>query len=183
MKLRTLGLAILASAVIQTVWVGKMITDRAAILRDGTEVLLETGFVDPRDLFRGHYVTLNLEISQIDAIALGFGGAADLERDTPIWVSIEKGDNNFWRPTGIHLSDPDGLLAIRGNFRSSWDNRMINIDFPFDRYFAPHERALELEDLRQEQRLGIVLAVMPDGSAAVKGIVIDGEPIYDEPIY
>ena len=50
MKLRTLGLAILASAVIQTVWVGKMITDRAAILRDGTEVLLETGFVDPRDL-------------------------------------------------------------------------------------------------------------------------------------
>jgi len=59
----------------------------------------------------------------------------------------------------------------------------VTIDFPFDRYFAPEWRALEMEDFRNESRLGIVLSVLPDGEAAVKGIVVDGEPIYDEPLF
>ena len=42
--------------------------------------------------------------------------------------------------------------------------------------------AQELEKLRREQRLGIILAVTPDGEGAVKGITIDGEVIYDEPL-
>ena len=181
MRLRTLFVAILAAAIIQTVWVGKMITDRAAILKNGTEVLLETGFVDPRDLFRGHYVTLNLRISQIAKDTVDF--TQNFETDTPVWVEIAKGETGFWHPTAIHLSNPDGPITLRGIYQSTWGNGSINIDFPFDRYFAPKDRALELEDLRNDQRLGIALAVLPDGTAAVKGIVIDGQPIYDEPIY
>lgn len=35
-------------------------------LRTGTEVILKTEPVDPRDLFRGDYVVLNYEISTLD---------------------------------------------------------------------------------------------------------------------
>jgi uncharacterized membrane-anchored protein len=186
MKLRYLFAAILVTAILQTAWVAKMITDRAAILRNGTEVMLETGFVDPRDLFRGHYVRLNLKISRLrGALAPSFI-LPDVGQ--PIWVSLEKGEDGFWQPVTTDVNAPQGAVSLRGTFQSrsgggQISDRQINIDFPFDRYFAPEARALELEDLRQDQRLGIVLAVMPNGTAAVKGIVIDGEPIYDEPLY
>ncbi|MDP5347464.1 MAG: GDYXXLXY domain-containing protein, partial [Paracoccaceae bacterium] len=52
---RWLVAAIIAVALVQTAALAKMVTDRAALLRDGTEVVLETGAIDPRDLFRGHY--------------------------------------------------------------------------------------------------------------------------------
>ena len=181
MKLRYLFVGILVTALFQTAWVGKMITDRAAILRSGTEVRLETGFVDPRDLFRGHYVTLNLLASRVrkgdlEAVELPDSGE-------PIWMTLRQDDDGFWRPVSVFSEPPPFGIALRGTFEMIWNGDGITLDFPFDRYFAPKARALELEDLRNDQRLGIVLAVMPDGTAAVKGIVIDGKPIYDEPLY
>lgn len=186
MKLGYLAAGILVTVLFQTASVGKMITDRAAILRNGTEVMLETGFVDPRDLFRGHYVSLNLVVSRLQGLPTSGFGPDD--KGKPIWLSLEKGESGFWEPVAVSGVAPEGDVSLLGTFRHTsgsgqLSDRNIFIDFPFDRYFAPEARALELENLRTNQRLGIVLAVMPNGTAAVKGIVIDGEPIYDEPLY
>ncbi len=180
MKLSLILAGILAAATIQTGLVGKMITDRAAILRNGTEVRLETGFVDPRDLFRGHYVALRLDISEIQMPAATRDH--DFEIGEPVWVEIEPDEDGFWRPVGLRVEPAENLVTLRGTM--SWTSGdAILIDFPFDRYFAPKLRAKELENLRRDGKLGIALSVLPDGEAAVKGIVIDGEAIYDEPLY
>lgn len=61
---------LLAAIVCSVVLVGSlvvMIQGRAAILRDGTEIVLKTEPVDPRDLMRGDYVRLGYtDISSID---------------------------------------------------------------------------------------------------------------------
>lgn len=179
MNRRFMVLGAILAALIQTGLIGQMIWARAAILKDGVEVRLQTGFVDPRDLFRGHYVTLNLLISTIDATKVTRDG--DFRHGDPIWVVLAEGDDGFWHPDAVlHGPAPD-RVALRGTFRSDYGGE-IRVSFPFDRYFAPRERALELEDLRRDQRLGVILAVTPDGQGAVKGITIDGEVIYDEPL-
>ena len=52
------------AAVIQVGLIAVMVYDRVRVLREGTEVTLQTRPVDPRDFLRGDYVVLNYEITQ-----------------------------------------------------------------------------------------------------------------------
>lgn len=173
---------ILLVALVQTALAGRIILDRAALLRDGTEVVLQTGFIDPRDLFRGHYAVLNLTISQVpvDSIPAPEG----LEQGAPVWAELSPGADGFWTVAALHAR-PDaagGAPVLAGGYLGLWGNTH-SLSFPIDRFFAPKDRALELENLRRELRLGVILALAPDGQAAIKGITIDGERLYEEPLY
>ena len=64
--------AVLALA--QIGFLGWMIAGRAALLRNGQEVLLKVEPVDPRDLLRGDYVRLGYEISRIPVEMIGKSG-------------------------------------------------------------------------------------------------------------
>ena len=37
------------------------------------------------------------------------------------------------------------------------------------------------EQARNQQKLRVVAAVLPSGRAAIKRLLLDGEPVYDEP--
>ncbi|MCM2563501.1 GDYXXLXY domain-containing protein [Lutimaribacter sp. EGI FJ00015] len=174
--------AALLAALFQTGTVGKMVVERNTLLREGTEVWLETGFVDPRDLFRGHYVTLRLAISQIEKANVE---AAELPGPgQPVWAELAQGENRFWQVTRLHAAPPDAPQSpvLRGTLTGSHGDSYW-IDFPVDRYFAPKAEALEFEALRQDGKLGVVLALAPDGSAAIKGLTMAGDVIYSEPLY
>ncbi|EAB6717932.1 hypothetical protein DUP91_26775, partial [Salmonella enterica subsp. enterica] len=54
-------------ALLQVGFLGWMIQGRAAILRDGREVLLRVQPVDPRDLLRGDYVVMSYLASDVPA--------------------------------------------------------------------------------------------------------------------
>ena len=56
-----------AAALIQVALLTVMIIDRVQILRDGTEVTLQSRPLDPRDFLRGDYVVLGYDISQLPA--------------------------------------------------------------------------------------------------------------------
>jgi uncharacterized membrane-anchored protein len=51
-----------AAALVQIALLAVMVADRVRILRDGTEVTLQTRPVDPRDILRGDYVVLGYDI-------------------------------------------------------------------------------------------------------------------------
>ncbi|PLS23150.1 GDYXXLXY domain-containing protein [Neptunicoccus cionae] len=172
------------AALLQTGVLAKIITDRAAALQSGQEVLLETGFIDPRDLFRGHYAVLNLQISRIDRSDVTLHGS--FTWNDPVYVALDTA-GPFAVPVSLHDAYPTdfGGPVIKGNalFTSDSDNQTLRIDFPFDRFFAPHDRALELENLRREQKLGVILALMKDGTGMIKGLTIEGEKLYEAPLY
>jgi uncharacterized membrane-anchored protein len=52
-----------AAILIQVALLAAMVVDRAQVLREGTEVKLQTRPVDPRDFLRGDYVVLGYDIS------------------------------------------------------------------------------------------------------------------------
>lgn len=172
---------IVTVALLQTAALGKMVTDRVALLRDGREVVLETGAIDPRDLFRGHYTILNLEMSRIPRSLVQVDDT--LQEGDTAYVTLTPGDDGFWQPQAVMSVLPAGdAPVIRGIFDFGGRDEVI-IRFPFDRYFAPQERALELEALDRAGRMGVIVALDPQGHGAIKGLLIDGAPVYDPPLY
>ncbi len=173
--------AIAVVALLQTAAIGKMVTDRAALLRDGQEVVLETGAIDPRDLFRGHYTILNLAITRIPAGSVTRDPA--LEPGAAVYVTLAEGDEGYWRATALTADLPAGQSAvIRGVFDYDTASQIF-LSFPFDRYFAPQDRALELEALDRADRLGLILALDGAGNGAIKGLMVDGQRLYEEALY
>lgn len=184
MNRRFLIIGTLLAALLQTGILAKIITDRAAALQSGHEVLLETGFIDPRDLFRGHYTALNLNISQIERDSVTLHGR--FTWNDPVYAALDT-TGPFAQVQSLHDTYPEDfngpVLAGRAQFQSSGSDSTLRIAFPFDRFFAPKYRALELETLRSEQKLGVILSVADDGSALIKGLTIEGQKIYNEPLY
>ena len=43
--------------------------------------------------------------------------------------------------------------------------------------------AQELDRLRRDQKLGVILALDGKGGAVIKGLTVDGERVYDEPLW
>ncbi len=170
---------------LQSAAVGAMIYKRATQLTSGREVVLESGFVDPRDLFRGHYVTLNLVVGDLhrDKIPID----KKFSYKDPVYVQLKKGEDLFWIAQKLWHALPENSDAafIKGNITSvpRKSTQSYRISFPYDRYFAPKKRAKELEKFRRDRKLGVVLALGKDGSGAIKGITVDGKMIYDEPLY
>lgn len=187
MKLKLFILGAATAAFLQSAALGKIIYDRADLLRNGTEVVLQSGMVDPRDLFRGHYVVLNLTISRIPADEVELVGQPESGQD--VWVSLKKGDEEFWIADRIYAQRPDSSEnpLIRGEYASgrrvtgATTNHVIR--FPVDRFFAEKNRAKDLEKVRRDRNLGVVVALSGEGEAAIKGISVEGELIYVESVW
>ncbi len=187
LSLRWLALGIIAAGLLQTIAVGAIVWDRARILATGTEVVLETTFVDPRDLFRGHYTTLNLAVGRLAKDKIKVSGR--LWPGKMVYVGLQKGEGAFWAANSLSTEPPPSdLPVLYGKLTSlpssaGIGNDVYRVQFPFDRYFAPKLRAEELEKFRREERLGVILALDGEGGGVIKGVTVDGERIYDEPLW
>lgn len=181
---RLLILGTVLAAVFQTGVLAKIFTDRAAALNAGQEVLVETGFIDPRDLFRGHYTRLSLLISTVQRADVTLEGTFDW--GDPVYMVLDT-SGPFAQAVSLHSSYPTAangpVLKGRTQFTSHSNSDSLRITFPFDRFFAAKDHALELENLQADRKLGVILSVANDGSAMIKGLTIDGEKIYEEPLY
>ena len=185
MSLRYIIVAAAVVALLQSVAIAGMIYDRASKIRDGKEVVVESGMIDPRDLFRGHYVRLNLTVGNVQKDSITIDRTFK-SRET-VYVELAKGEGLYWQAKKLWHERPatsDGVFLKGVMLWAPRDAKQpYRISFPFDRYFAPKQRALELEGLQRKRRLGVVLAVSPDGSAHIKGISIDDKRILDAPLY
>ena len=181
MNKRLLIIGTLIAALLQTGVLAKIVTDRAAALQSGQEVLLETGFIDPRDLFRGHYTVLNLNISRVPKDRVdredeySHNNDVFAELDTSGEFAIVK---KLWHTMPASPTGP----VLKGTYRGSSKTHM-NVNFPFTRFYAPKDRALALLDMQRERKLGVILSVADDGSAMIKGLTIEGKKIYEEPLF
>ncbi|QOZ42439.1 hypothetical protein XH89_02365 [Bradyrhizobium sp. CCBAU 53340] len=180
------GLAIL----LQCALLMLMVADRMQILRDGREVTLRTQPVDPRDLLRGDYVTLGYAISQLPAGALAGQPAA--ERSPVVFVKLAPDANGLYEAVSVHaepvpVTSPEILIRGRVVYSCGSNSRTfcdrLTIRYGLESYFVPEGEGRKLEQARNQQKLRVVAAVLPSGRAAIKRLLLDGEPVYEEPWY
>lgn len=181
-------LAIAAVAVLQSGVLAWMVYDRVSLLKRGQEVTLPVVPVDPRSLFRGDYVILSYPISQVTLEP----DTAPLRHGAIVYVKIAKADDG-WAATGVSTTHPgpigEGQAVLKGRVTHSWRTgagatakTQARVNYGIESYFVPEGEGKALESQVREKKIAAVVAVGRDGTAAIKGLVVDGQTVYVEPL-
>lgn len=191
---KRLVLSALVLAFVQIGFLSWIIAGRAAILRNGAEVLLKVEPVDPRDLLRGDYVRLGYEISSIpvrliaDAPTEGYASHAG-----PILVRLKQGPDGYWHPISAWLGKPPqpaaaGEADIAGRIDSGWDlatnpEATVFPDYGIERFYLPEGEGLAIERDMRVRPFAIRAAIAGDGTAQIKALMDGDRTLFEEPLY
>lgn len=141
-------------------------------LRTGQEVLLKTQPVDPRDLFRGDYVVLTYQISNLDLDSLQ-SDFKDFKNNDYIYVSLDLADG-YGIPAKISKNAPEEGLYIKGKVMNVWNGRLV-IFYGIESYFVPEGKGYEIE--RQRGNLDVKISIDKFGNAVIKSLVVEGKEL------
>lgn len=145
----------------------------------GDPIRLATAPVDPTDLFYGNYLSLNLEITQVNASLLDKdvkekAKNSNQTQDLPVFVSLVKGENGVYQVKNVSEKKPDGLF-IKGKmkpFMDSEDNNNkepVQIDYGIDRYYVGEGTGSKFEKLTRNGKLQVDMKIF-NGYAVLTGI-------------
>ncbi|MCY0095199.1 GDYXXLXY domain-containing protein [Hoeflea ulvae] len=185
-------IAALVSAVVLIGMLGVMIQGRAAILQNGAEIILKAGPVDPRDLMRGDYVRLAYESISVADAALFEGEWPDKPGPVTVWLTLETDKNGLAVPTAITRDKPVPGNPAAVYLKSkpvqlygerSAQNASVPLQFGIERYYVPEGEGLEIEAARNAGRTTVAVRVSKNGTAQIARLMIDGEALYQEPLY
>ncbi len=177
-------------SLVQTAILGYMIEGRAAILRSGTEVLLKTAPVDPRDLLRGDYVILTYDISSISTTSVT-GNRPDEGDVAKLYVRLKPGSDGFWivsQASFDPLAAEDGSVVLLSQpitiYGWEWENAgNLFVSYGIERFYVPEGEGKPIEDGRNEGRVSVAARISAEGQAQIRALMLDGEPLYEEPLY
>jgi uncharacterized membrane-anchored protein len=137
----------------------------AAVLLFGQEVRLTTEPVDPRDLFRGDYVTLRFSIENFDEHLLSdenylrlssLSGRLSHEEQNAfaaspvyLYVTIEPDETGIWHQSKMSLARPDSGVYLRARAWRDRRNNTFTLSYYGDnlkRYYVRENTGRRLED-------------------------------------
>ena len=174
-RLKRLFVAII---VIQVVFLLGLVGYREAILINGKTAVLRTVPVDPRDLFKGEYVTLRYEISTLGQNVNNPNG-----KSYRLYGNFNEGDSAYVTLTTVGSSNPystavqagephkEADLFIKGRVTSSKDGT-ITIEYGIEQYFVPEGRGFEIE---RADDVKVRVKINRSGTAAIEALIVDGE--------
>jgi uncharacterized membrane-anchored protein len=183
---RNLWLGIIVVATVQASVLCWMIYERAHLLSSGREIVLEVVPVDPRSLFQGDYVTLSYPISRVDTPS-----GRQLRRGTVIYVTLQRSANDTWTVAQTSTTPPAATspnqIVLKGRvqyFSAATDRTpaQSSVDYGIETFFVPEGAGHEIEKLIGNHKLFALIAVDGDGNAGIKGLIVDGKRVYEEPL-
>ena len=175
-------------SLLMTALLGYMVAGRAAILRYGAEIRLKTAPVDPRDLLKGDYVTLNYDISSIPVTKLT-GPKPKEGKQANLFVRLAPGADGFWTVTEASfqsLQAQDGSVVLKslpyvGYYANQSD--FFGIPYGIERYYVPEGQGKSIESSVRSAALAVVVKVSKSGVGQIARLEMNGKPLYDEPLY
>jgi uncharacterized membrane-anchored protein len=173
---------------------GAIIFERVHMLNSGREVVLQVEPVDPRDFFRGDYVTLSYGgLTQI--VVPETSDWAGVKGGQPVYVALAVAPDGRATAKSIHATleaaRKASPLVIRGQIdwtssRQDGDKpreTVVRARYGIESYFVPEGEGRALEAARNARRLEMLIAVGDDGEAAIKGLILDGKRAYVEGLF
>jgi uncharacterized membrane-anchored protein len=167
-----------------------MIQSRASILQNGTEVVLKTEPVDPRDLLRGDYVTLGYSISSFPATEIEGDLNTRFDESSPVYVALKKGADGVWEKSRasvspiVDLKPDEALIAGRALYAfTPKTSDTIRVNYGIERFYVPEGEGRDVESERNERRIDAVIMVNAKGKAQMKRLLDAGVALNEEPLY
>ena len=131
-----------------------------ADLASGEEIRLQARPVDPLDVFRGNYVVLTYDISNLPVL-----GA--VQRGERVCARLQESDG-VWRARYAGSGDPSGTTICGRARNDAGPGQTVGIEYGIETYYANAERARELESAIAGGRLYVVVDLDDDGSARIE---------------
>lgn len=193
MKKHRLLISAIVLALVQIGFLTFIIAGRAAVLRDGQEVLLKVEPVDPRDLLRGDYVRLGYDISNVPVSMIGnVPSGAQRTEAGPVFVRVKKDGDGIWKMVSASLYEPpstppgDDEIDIRGmvdDGRGLGRIDTLNVEYGIERFYLPEGEGLAIERDMRVRSFNIVAAIAQDGSAQIKALMDGDIMLFREPLH
>ncbi|MDX8434056.1 GDYXXLXY domain-containing protein [Mesorhizobium abyssinicae] len=190
---KRLIISALLLALVQIGFLGWIIAGRAAILRDGKQVLLKVEPIDPRDLLRGDYIFLGYEISRIPVKLIANIPADKLvSDDTSIVVRLKKGADGYWQPTTAWFGAAPAPAAadeadIVGHINDGWGLReegaSITPDYGIERFYLPEGEGMAIQNDMRVRPFAVRVAIAADGTPQIKALMDGDKTLFEEPLY
>src|SRR5437899_1678765 len=123
---------------LQTAWILGTTVVQERGLAAGTIVLLETQPMDPRDLLRGDYITLNYKISNVPLSVFSPPLTNGLPPGATVYVALEQ-RGAFYEvayASTERISSVNGWVVLRGRTQSWWDQKAVRLEYGLERYYV-----------------------------------------------
>jgi uncharacterized membrane-anchored protein len=123
-------------------------------------------------MFRGNYARLAYTVATIDS-KLFEGSTKTLRKGEVVYVFLEEGEGEVWHAARVQLEEPLSGLFLRGRLTQTWPGtaQPLRIRYGIEAWFAPKEKALEIEQATRRQGEGAhayaVVAVAGSGRATL----------------
>ncbi len=179
MKRQTVLIGLMAVVVLQAAVLAGEYLGAVYPLWTGRAVRLKTMPIDPRSLFRGNYARLNYEISRIPTADLG--EKRMIRGGEVVYVLLKPADDGIYDYAGASLTRPQSGLFLRGRVedRTQWFSRVrgdaLHIRYGIEAYFAPKQKAMELERKLAHGGVAVVM-IASNGKAALKDVLAPASP-------
>ena len=174
---------------VQLVIIFSIIVFKVATLTGGADVLLPIEPVDPRDPFRGDYLTFQYRISNVDAYLFDY---SPIKNGDTVYVPLEQ-QGKYWEAVeGIQKTKPVDTeqIFIKGKIASGglegemlpfetptpgfgWGNQ-VHIVYGVEEYFIPEGVGQDFNFWSREAAAKV--SIDKNGSAVLKQIYIDNKP-------
>ncbi|WP_319506474.1 GDYXXLXY domain-containing protein [uncultured Methanolobus sp.] len=145
-----------------------------ATLDQGKEIVLKTEPVDPRDVFRGDYVILSYEISNLNVNETPYD--YDFMDGEHIYAVLSEKEI-YWTIDSLSHAKPaieDKDVCMKGTVtRNTGDTIMI--EWGIESYFVPEGEGWQIQE--QMENVSVIVSVDKGCSAVVKQLLLNGEPI------
>ena len=75
------------------------------------------------------------------------------------------------------------MLKGRVQFTTSTVPAQSTLNYGIENYFVPEGTGRELEKLVGDKKIAALIAVDGEGNAGIKGLIVDGQRVYEEPLF
>lgn len=137
----------------------------------GKEIHVKTAPVDPRSMFRGNYARLGYDFSRVDTNE--FTNSDKIRNEEIVYISLKHDRKGIYSFASASLATPEDGVFLRGRIESRNSgvaSDYFQVKYGIEAFFAPKEKALELEQDLREGAI-TVLMVSSKGRARIKEIV------------
>jgi uncharacterized membrane-anchored protein len=157
---------------VQLVIIGGVLGFKQYTIWTGETVRLAVGPYDPRDPFRGDYVTLSYDISVIEPGELI--GQNNAYGD--VYVELREGADGVWDTVAIHDErerEFEGTVLLKGeaDYRGTGT---IRIEYGIEEVFIPEGSG---RDIPWREDLQVEVKVDRFGNAVLRHLLVDGEKL------
>jgi uncharacterized membrane-anchored protein len=162
---------------------GRMVMQQEQIIQKGKQFLFKAAPIDPNDPFRGKYITLDFEAEQYETTDPQVWSASE-----EVFVLLRTDPDGFAEVKALQQTPPtDDIPYFKAQidyFYPQDSTNLINLDFPFDRYYMEESKAPEAEQIYREafrEAKNDIFAVVfiSRGKSVLEDVKIGGQSIKD----